>query len=91
MALSVSAFGLQPFVADDVSAIISAVRYTANLVGVDHVALGSDFDGAVRLPFDSAHLNQMTEGLIAAGFSDAEIEKIMGLNVIRLMQETLPS
>ena len=75
---------------NDIGAIISAVRYTANLVGVDHV-LGSDFDGAVRLPFDSAHLNQMTEGLIAAGFSDAEIEKIMGLNVIRLMQETLPS
>jgi len=75
----------------DISSITWAIRYAVDLIGIDHVALGSDFDGAVQLPFDAAHLDQMTEGLMAEGFSDGEIEKIMGLNVIRLLQATLPA
>lgn len=75
---------------EDRRAIASAIRYTADIIGVDHVALGSDFDGAVQLPFDTANLDQITAGLIEEGFSDADIEKIMGLNVIRLLRETLP-
>lgn len=76
---------------DDVSAIVKAIRYVANQVGVEHVALGSDFDGAVRVPFDVAHLNQITQGLQMKGFHDSEIGKIMGLNVIHLLEQNLPS
>jgi microsomal dipeptidase-like Zn-dependent dipeptidase len=74
----------------DAQAIAKAIRYAANLVGVDHVGLGSDFDGAVKTPFDTTGLVQITDALIAEGFSDEEIGKIMGRNVLRLLIENLP-
>lgn len=74
----------------DAQAIAKAIRYAANLVGVDHVGLGSDFDGAVKTPFDTTGLVQITDALIAEGFSDEEIGKIMGRNVLRLLIQNLP-
>lgn len=71
-------------------AIAKAIRYAANLVGVDHVGLGSDFDGAVKTPFDTSGLVQITDALIAEGFTDEEIGKIMGRNVLRLLIQNLP-
>lgn len=70
-------------------AIAKAIRYTANLVGVEHVALGSDFDGAVTVPFDASGMVLLTDALLQEGFSEQEIEKIMGGNEIRLMSENL--
>jgi len=74
----------------DAQAIAKAIRYAANLVGVDHVGLGSDFDGAVKTPFDTTGLVEITDALIAEGFSDEEIGKIMGRNVLRLLIQNLP-
>jgi microsomal dipeptidase-like Zn-dependent dipeptidase len=74
----------------DATAIARAIRYTANLVGVDHVGLGSDFDGAVTEPFDTTGLVQITDALLAEGFSDEEISRIMGGNVLRVLKESLP-
>jgi microsomal dipeptidase-like Zn-dependent dipeptidase len=74
----------------DAAAIARAIRYTANLIGVDHVALGSDFDGAVTVPFDTTGLVLITDALIAEGFSDADIALIMGGNVARFLKENLP-
>ncbi len=71
--------------------IARAIRYTANLVGVEHVALGSDFDGACAAPFDAAHLEIVTQALINEGFSDQEIRLIMGENTLRVLQSGLPS
>ena len=76
---------------DDVEAIVKAIRYVANQVGIDHVALGSDFDGAVRVPFDVANMNQITQGLQENGFTAADIRKIMGLNILTLLQQFLPT
>jgi membrane dipeptidase len=76
---------------DTVGAIVKAIRYAADQVGVEHVALGSDFDGAVRLPIGAAQLVQITVALKDSGFSDADIQQIMGLNIIRLMQKLLPA
>ncbi|MNF60361.1 Membrane dipeptidase [compost metagenome] len=73
-----------------VKAIVKAIRYTADKVGVAHVALGSDFDGAVHTPFDTSGLAQLTQGLQDAGFSESDIAAIMGGNVRRLLLETLP-
>jgi membrane dipeptidase len=75
----------------DVAAIVRAMRYVVNLVGIDYVALGSDFDGAVRLPIDAANLVQITVGLKTAGFTEVEIGKIMGLNVMRFLAQVLPT
>jgi microsomal dipeptidase-like Zn-dependent dipeptidase len=74
----------------DARAIARAIRYTANLVGVDHVALGSDNDGAVTVPFDISGVVEITDALLQEGFTDEEIGKIMGRNTLRLLIETLP-
>jgi microsomal dipeptidase-like Zn-dependent dipeptidase len=74
----------------DATAIAKGIRYAANLIGVDHVGLGSDFDGAVITPFDASGLVQITDALLAEGFSDDDIGKIMGRNVLRLLIQNLP-
>ena len=74
----------------DARAIARAIRYTSNLIGVDHVGLGSDYDGAIAAPFDTTGLVEITEALIAEGFTDAEIEMIMGGNVVRVLLQLLP-
>ena len=68
-------------------AIAAAVAHVRDLVGIDHVALGSDFDGAVTTGFDSAALINVTQALIDRGFTDEEIAKVMGGNTLRLLQE----
>ena len=74
----------------DAAAIARAVKYAAGLVGVDHVALGSDFDGAVPVPFDATGLVKLTEALLAAGFTPQDTAKVMGGNEIRFLMENLP-
>jgi len=74
----------------DAKAIAKAIRYAVDIAGVDHIGLGSDFDGAVTVPFDTSGLVEITDALIAEGFSDSDIEKIMGGNIIRLLKEILP-
>ena len=74
----------------DAAAIARAVKYAAGLVGVDHVALGSDFDGAVPVPFDATGLVKLTEALLAAGFTPQDTAKVMGGNEIRFLLENLP-
>jgi membrane dipeptidase len=74
----------------DAASVARAIRYAVNLAGVEHVALGSDFDGAVTEPFDTTGVVQVTDALLAEGFSDDEIRMIMGGNVFRLLSETLP-
>jgi microsomal dipeptidase-like Zn-dependent dipeptidase len=75
---------------NDAKAIAKAIRYTANLIGVDHVALGSDYDGAIPAPFDTTGVVQITDALLEEGFSEEDIAKIMGGNVIRLLKALLP-
>ena len=72
-------------------AIARAVRHAVSVAGIEHVALGSDFDGAVSTPFDAAGLASLTEALMAEGFGDADIARIMGANAIRVLQGALPA
>ncbi|BCH35212.1 dipeptidase [Mesorhizobium sp. L-8-10] len=74
----------------DAAAIAKAQRHTADVIGIDHLALGSDFDGAVATPFDATGLVQVTDAMIAQGFTDEEIGKAMGGNQIRFLLENLP-
>ena len=75
---------------DDAAAIARSIKHATNVAGVDHVALGSDFDGAVQTPFDATGLVQLTDALIDAGFKDAEIAKVMGGNAVRVLLDALP-
>jgi len=74
----------------DASAIARAIGHAVQVAGVDHVALGSDFDGAINAPFDVTGLPLVTQALQERAFSDAEIDKIMGGNVMRLLHQMLP-
>ena len=74
----------------DAPAVARAIRYTVNLAGIEHVSLGSDFDGAVAVPFDAAGLIAITDALIEQGFTDDEIRLIMGGNALRVLKEGLP-
>jgi microsomal dipeptidase-like Zn-dependent dipeptidase len=74
----------------DVRATARAIRYAASIVGTDHVALGSDFDGSVTTPFDAGGWVLLTEALMQEGFSAEEIRQIMGGNVVRLLSQGLP-
>jgi membrane dipeptidase len=74
----------------DARAIAAAQRYAADLIGADHVGLGSDFDGSVKVPFDATGIVQVTEALLETGFDNEDIAKIMGGNEIRLLLANLP-
>ncbi len=74
----------------DARAIARAIRYAVQLVGIEHVGLGSDFDGSVTVPFDAAHLSELTAALLEEGFSAAEIRAVMGGNALHFFSENLP-
>jgi len=75
----------------DPAAIARAIAHAVSVVGSDHVALGSDFDGAVPVPFDASGMALLTEALLAIGLCDTVIGRVMGGNVIELLSRTLPS
>lgn len=70
--------------------IVSALRYGIDLLGVDHVALGSDYDGATAVPFDASELAVLTETMLRQGFSREEIRKVMGGNLVQFLRANLP-
>ncbi|MEX2304350.1 MAG: dipeptidase [Bryobacterales bacterium] len=73
------------------SRLIDHVEHAAKVAGVDHVGLGSDFDGVDdQLPEgmeDISKIPNLIEGLRERGFSDPDIEKILGANTLRVMRE----
>ncbi|HKJ50014.1 MAG TPA: dipeptidase [Gammaproteobacteria bacterium] len=70
--------------------IIRAVLHAVRVAGIDHVGLGSDFDGAVAEPFDAAGLPRLTAALLRAGLSRDEVEKLLGKNFRRVLAANLP-
>jgi membrane dipeptidase len=73
----------------DAKAIARAVRHAITVAGADNVGLGSDFDGAVETPFDTAALVRLTDALLKEGLSEADIRKVMGENAARLLSAGL--
>ena len=71
-------------------AVAAAVAHVRDLVGIDHVALGSDFDGAVTTAFDAAGLAHVTEALLRRGFTEEEIGRVMGGNLLAFLERHLP-
>src|SRR5713226_8335299 len=69
--------------------IVEHIDHVVKLVGADHVGLGSDFDGATMPEGmeDCSKLPRMTEALLRKGYSDADIRKILGGNVLRVMEQ----
>ena len=73
----------------DWTKIVEHIEHAVKIGGIDHVGLGSDFDGA-SMPFgmeDASHLPQITEALLQKGYSDSDIHKILGENTLRLLHD----
>lgn len=71
--------------------VAKAIKYTIDLIGVRHVGLGSDFDGAIASVFDVTGLPQIVDELLKLNVSEDDIKLIMGENVKRVLLEHLPS
>ena len=69
--------------------IVDHIDHVAKLAGADHVGLGSDFDGATMPEGmdDCTHLPRITEALMRKGYSDSDIRKILGGNLLRVMEQ----
>jgi microsomal dipeptidase-like Zn-dependent dipeptidase len=70
--------------------IVRAIRYAIDIMGVAHVALGSDYDGTVAVTFDTSELVVLTDAMLQAGFTEDEIRKVMGENVKQFLLDNLP-
>ena len=70
--------------------VAEAINFGISLIGVDHVSLGSDFDGTIEPGFDTSELEAITHELIKLGLDEIEIRKVMGLNMLTFLQNNLP-
>ncbi len=75
------------------SVLLDHIDHIARIAGVDHVGLGSDFDGVSSLPVgveDCSKLPAITRGLRARGWKPRDIRKVLGENVLRVMKANEP-
>jgi membrane dipeptidase len=73
----------------DWTLIVDHIDHAVKVGGVDHVGLGSDFDGAV-MPLgmeDVTHLPEITDALLKKGYSESDVRKILGENTLRVLSE----
>jgi microsomal dipeptidase-like Zn-dependent dipeptidase len=73
----------------DPRAAAKAMKHVRDLVGIAHVALGSDYDGATTVRFDTSQLTQVTQALLDEGFTEQEIRAVMGENALRVIRAGL--
>ncbi len=73
----------------DPRATAKAMKHVRDLVGIQHVALGSDYDGATTVRFDTSQLTQVTQALLDEGFTAQDIRAVMGENALRVIRAGL--
>jgi membrane dipeptidase len=69
--------------------LIDHIDYIVKLAGIDHVGIGSDFDGIGATPeglASVADLPHLTDELLRRGYTAADVEKILGGNILRVME-----
>ena len=70
--------------------IAKSIRYGIDLMGLEHIALGSDYDGAVTTSLDTSELAALTQAMLDQDFTEEEIRAVMGGNMLRFLREQLP-
>jgi len=73
-----------------VSRLVDHIDHVVKLVGIDHVGIGSDFDGVQSTLSDLADVSQLanlTRELLRRGYSETDVDKILGGNMLRVMEE----
>jgi membrane dipeptidase len=74
----------------EAASIARAIQYAVAVAGMDHVALGSDYDGAVEVAFDTSGVPMVFDELFKLGFTDDDVQKIAGANAVRVLRAVLP-
>ena len=72
------------------SGVAAAIVAAIEVLGENHVSLGSDWDGSVTVGFDAAGLAALTHALREAGLTEAQIRKVAGGNMLRVLRARLP-
>jgi membrane dipeptidase len=70
-----------------IDTVVKHIEYIKNLVGVDHVAIGSDYDGGITAPVgleNVSKLGNLTLALLRKGYSPADVRKVLGENYLRV-------
>ncbi|MFP6805676.1 MAG: dipeptidase [Pseudomonadales bacterium] len=70
--------------------VVKSIRYAIDLIGVNHVGLGSDYDGTTEVLFDTSELAILTQTMLDNGFSKSEIRQVMGENLMYFFMQNLP-
>jgi microsomal dipeptidase-like Zn-dependent dipeptidase len=71
-------------------AVARAMHHVRDIAGIEHVALGSDFDGAVTTAFDVSETAVLVDALFAEGFTPDEVRRALGENTLALLAKLLP-
>jgi len=71
--------------------VVGAMKFGIDLVGENHISLGSDYDGTITTGFDTSELVALTDEMLKAGFTEVQISKIMGGNMLKFLQTNLPN
>lgn len=74
---------------DSPDGVAKSIKAAIGVVGEDAVSLGSDFDGSVATTFDTSELAALTDALLRAGVTEAQIRKVMGDNMLRVLRARL--
>ncbi len=70
--------------------VVKSLRYAIDLIGADHVALGSDYDGTTTVRFDASESAALIDAMLKAKFTEEEIRKVAGENTLRFLAQNLP-
>ena len=70
--------------------IVKAIMHAVQVMGVQHVGLGSDFDGTTKTPWDTRGVIAITDALLKAGLSADDVSRVMGGNAFAYLMRTLP-
>lgn len=74
---------------DSPAGVTKTIKAAIDVVGEDHVSLGSDFDGSVTTAFDTSELAALTQAMLDAGLSERQIRKVAGENMLRVLRARL--
>ncbi len=72
--------------------VVAHIDHAVQIAGIDHVGIGSDFDGIADVPIgleDESKMPALTAALLKKGYSEADVKKIMGENTLRVMREVV--
>jgi membrane dipeptidase len=72
--------------------VVANIDHVVKVAGIDHVGIGSDYDGIARVPKgleDVSKMPALTAALLKRGYSEADIKKIMGENFLRVMRQVI--